>query len=377
MIELTLYVLYGLLTIISIVFVFRLMFAFKHFTMKTNASVPSMLKDLPSVTVCVPARNEKDAMTQCLERVIASRYPKLEIIVLDDSSADNTSILIKSFARAGVRFVEGSNLPAGWLGKNHALQELLEESSGTYILYLDVDTHIEPDTIGELVAYAQSEKADMVSVLPRREDGWRTSVLFSPLRYFWTMLLHRTSRPAVASSAWLVNRRSLEEFGGIEPYKDDVQPEARIAALFSTRNAYRFIVSTPLIGVSYEKKWQSQIDTSIRLIFPLLGKNIGLSILAILFLALLQAPLIALVAGLFDGWTLVQSVALWQLCLFVALYGMYLGSVWRKAWWFGALLWPVVLTQEIIIVIISIIRYQRRTVTWKGRSVTSLQEAKN
>ena len=377
MIELTLYVLYGLLTIISIVFVFRLMFAFKHFTMKTNASVPSMLKDLPSVTVCVPARNEKDAMTQCLERVIASRYPKLEIIVLDDSSADNTSILIKSFARAGVRFVEGSNLPAGWLGKNHALQELLEESSGTYILYLDVDTHIEPDTIGELVAYAQSEKADMVSVLPRREDGWRTSVLFSPLRYFWTMLLHRTPRPAVASSAWLVNRRSLEEFGGIEPYKDDVQPEARIAALFSTRNAYRFIVSTPLIGVSYEKKWQSQIDTSIRLIFPLLGKNIGLSILAILFLALLQAPLIALVAGLFDGWTLVQSVALWQLCLFVALYGMYLGSVWRKAWWFGALLWPVVLTQEIIIVIISIIRYQRRTVTWKGRSVTSLQEAKN
>lgn len=377
MIELTLYVLYGLLTIISIVFVFRLMFAFKHFTMKTNVSVPSMLKDLPSVTVCVPARNEKDAMTQCLERVIASRYPKLEIIVLDDSSADNTSILIKSFARAGVRFVEGSDLPAGWLGKNHALQELLKESSGTYILYMDVDTHIEPDTIGELVAYAQSEKADMVSVLPRREDGWRTSVLFSPLRYFWTMLLHRTSRPAVASSAWLVNRRSLEEFGGIEPYKDDVQPEARIAALLSVRNAYRFIVSTPLIGVSYEKKWQSQIDTSVRLIFPLLGKSIGLSILTVLFLLLLQAPLVVLIAGLFDGWTLVQSVALWQLCLFIALYGMYLGTVWRKACWFGALLWPVVLTQEIVIVIISIIRYQRRTVTWKGRLVTSLREVKN
>lgn len=377
MIELTLYVLYGLLTTISIIFVFRLMFAFKHFTMKTNVSVPSMLKDLPSVTVCLPARNEKDAMTQCLERVIASRYPKLEIIVLDDSSADNTSILIKSFARAGVRFVEGSDLPAGWLGKNHALQELLEESSGTYILYMDVDTHIEPDTIGELVAYAQSEKADMVSVLPRREDGWRTSVLLSTLRYFWAIILHRQSHPAVASSAWLINRRALVEVGGVELYKDDVQPEARIAATFSARNAYRFIIGTPLIGVSYEKKWQSQIDTSVRLLFPLLGKNMMLAILTVVFLLLLQTPLIALAVGLFDGWTLVQSVALWQLCLFVALYGMYLGVVWRRAWWFGALLWPVVLTQEIIVLIISVIRYKRQTVTWKGRSITSLQEVKS
>ena len=46
-------------------------------------------------------------MTDALHRVIASTYPKLEIIVLDDLSADKTPALIKAFAQDGVRFIEG------------------------------------------------------------------------------------------------------------------------------------------------------------------------------------------------------------------------------------------------------------------------------
>src|ERR1700759_1043342 len=125
-----LYILYGLLILSSFYFLSKLVFAFNHFKMKTILSDSKMLKDLPSVSVCIPARNETHAMSQCLERVIASTYPKLEVIVLDDSSVDDTSVLIKAYAHAGVRFVEGSRLPKGWLGKNHALQGLLHEASG-------------------------------------------------------------------------------------------------------------------------------------------------------------------------------------------------------------------------------------------------------
>lgn len=90
----------------------------------------------PSVSVCIPARNETHAMTQCLERVLASDYEKLEVIVFDDNSADDTSVLVKSFAHAGVRFIPGKKLPEGWLGKNHALEVLAQEASGTYIIFL-------------------------------------------------------------------------------------------------------------------------------------------------------------------------------------------------------------------------------------------------
>lgn len=377
MLELILYVLYGLLTLISVVVAWKLMFAFKHFRMKQLMSVPSMISDMPSVSVCIPARNETHAMTECLERVIASTYPKLEIIVLDDSSGDNTSVLIKSFAHAGVRFVEGSPLPEGWLGKNNALQGLLDEASGTYILFMDVDTTIEPDTIQQLVAYALQEKATMVSVLPRRKDNWRMSVLFGTLRYYLELIMHRKSSPAASSSAWLIERRSLiDEVGGIASVRTAVQPEARIAAFYSMTSRYRFIIGTQLLGVSYDKRWKSQIDTSIRLLYPVIGGRVWAAVLALITFMLLIQPIVSLLATVVTGWTLIQIVAVWQLVVFGALYGLYLSRVWDSAWWFGMLLWPVIIVQEFVVFCVSLNRYINGTVQWKGRPVMLRRQKK-
>ena len=46
------------------------------------------IAELPSVSVCIPARNETHAMTECLERVLASDYEKLEIIAEDSDKND-------------------------------------------------------------------------------------------------------------------------------------------------------------------------------------------------------------------------------------------------------------------------------------------------
>ncbi|MDB5167655.1 MAG: hypothetical protein JWN26_800 [Candidatus Saccharibacteria bacterium] len=373
MVELILSVLYGLLTIFSVLFVWKLMYAFKHFKMKNLLSEPSMLKDMPSVSVCIPARNETEAMTQCLERVIASTYPKLEIIVLDDSSADNTSYLIKSFAHAGVRFVEGSALPEGWVGKNHALQGLLHEASGTLILYMDVDTQIKPDTIEQLVSYMRQEKASMISVLPLRDDGWRSSVLFGTMRYFWELILNRKKKPAVASSAWMIKRRQLiDEFDGFNTIKSTIQPESALAALLARRKEYSFLISTPLLGVSFEKKWLSQVDTSIRLLYPIVGGRIARGIIGAIVLILLNLPTFFIIDGFVDGWSIIQIAAAWQLCVFIAIYALYLDTVWNRGWWIGALLWPYVIAQEFVLLVFSIVGYLRHSITWKGRSVTAL-----
>jgi len=347
------------------------MFAFRHFEPKQGVK-EGTLEDLPTVSVCVPARNETHAMAQCLEAVIASTYQKLEIIVLDDSSVDNTSFLIKSFAHAGVRFVEGSPLESGWFGKNNALQGLLDEASGDFILYMDVDTKIKPDTISQLVSCIKDEQAAMISVLPRREDGWRASVIMSTLRYFWTLILHRSSRPAVASSAWMVDRHVLiDQLGGIKAYKNDIQPELKIATELTKKNSYRFFIGSESLGVGYEKRWCSQVDTSVRLMFASLDRNFFKVLLAILVLLLLNMPLLGLIAGFFVGWTIIQTMALWQLCIFIAIYGLYLNRVWSKGWWLGALLWPVIIAQELIVLMTSIDRYLRRVVAWKGRPVTT------
>ncbi len=370
MFELIIYVFDATLTLFVMFMAWKLCFAFKHFKMKQLLSGPSMLEQLPSVSVCIPARNEMHAMAQCLERVIASNYPKLEIIVLDDSSADNTSILIKSFAHAGVRFVEGSALPDGWLGKNHALQGLLDEASGSYILYMDVDTDIEPDTIGQLVAYMTQEDLAMVSVLPRRTDAWRASVLMGTLRYYWELMLHRRLAPAVASNAWMINRHVLmNQLGGFEPLKNYIQPEEKLAGTLMLKGLYRFLLSTRELGVGYEKKWLSQIETGIRLLYPLFGGTVISNTLALGGLMLLNVPTLLLVFGVFSGWTMIQTVALIHIGLFVVLYGLYLRKMHNSDWWVGALLWPAVIMQEMFLHTVGMYRNLRHTVTWKGRPV--------
>jgi chlorobactene glucosyltransferase len=377
MLELIPTLFYVAMSLVSIFFVYRLSIAFKRFRMKKMVSEPSLLSNMPSVSVCIPARNETHAMTDCLERVIASTYPKLEVIVLDDSSVDNTSHLIKAFAHSGVRFVEGSKLPVGWLGKNHALQGLLQEASGSLLLFMDVDTHIKPDTIEQLVSYMREERVSMTSILPMREDGMRPSVIFSTMRFFWELILQRKSRPAAVSTAWMIDRNVLiDEFGSFTQIKKSTRPESILAAKLSRYNRYRFLISTELLGISYEKKWSSQIDTSIRLLYPIFGGKVSYGLLATLFLLFLNVPTVIIINGLLTQWSIIHIISLWQTCLFIAIYARYVSAIWKKGWWLGALLWPYIIAQELVILTISMYRYAQGTITWKGRPVSISLRAK-
>lgn len=326
--------------------------------------------ELPSVTVCVPARNEGHAMTETLQRLVASTYPKLEIIVMDDLSADKTPALIKAFAHDGVRFIEGEALPGNWLGKNHALNTLLAQASGSYVMFMDVDTHVGPQTIERLMRYALREKAAMVSVVPRREDGVRASTVGAPLRYFWELMFHRPVAPAVASAAWLLDRRRFKaDFSDFSKLAMVIQPEAHIAATYMASNEYRFVMSTTALGLTHEKKWRSQMDTSIRLLYPLLGARPINAVIAMVDLLVMAAPLLLLVLGITMGWSVHYIGAAILYVAGVLVYGRYLRRRWRVGSWFGAILWPYIILQEMVLVGLSAVKYARKTVTWKGRTV--------
>ena len=372
MLQVMLFILYVVLLGMFCLGAWRLRYALSHFKMKSMVTSAKMIQSLPSVSVCIPARNEVHAMNDVLEQVVASNYPKLEIIVLDDHSSDNTSALIKAFAREGVRFVEGKKLPDGWLGKNHALQGLLEQASGTYVLFMDVDTRLAPNAIEQLVAYAHQEKAKMVSVLPRREDSPRASVFFSPLRYFWEILFHRKSSPATASNAWMIDRQTLlQRFQGFGFIKDAVQPESRLSSLLMATGEYRFLIGTKMLGISYEKKWRSQLATSVRLLYPLLRFKTPESVIVVLDLLILSTPLFILLSGLIVGWNVHHLIAGMFLLMFAGLYGIYLRKVWNAGWFIGGLLLPIIVLQEASLVAASAIAYHKKTVMWKGRSVSA------
>lgn len=325
---------------------------------------------LPSVSVCIPARNETHAMSECLESVLASDYPKLEAIVLDDHSSDNTSHIIRAFAHAGVRFVEGDELPDDWLGKNFSLQTLANEASGKIILFMDVDTRLERESIRLMVEDMLFENRKMLAVIPQRNDTYRASSWLSTLRYFWELVLNSRTIPGVSSAAWMIDRHVLiDELGGFGEWRDEVQPESHIAAELTKTDEYQLVVSTPALGVNFEKKWASQIETSRRLLLPRFGNSVTSVLLgASLSCTVIMTQIIIIVAILERSWIMLGVEALLG-GMAVIVFAQYYRMTLRSRWPLALFLSPYIVWQELYLLLSSVVGYKRGTITWKGRVV--------
>lgn len=356
------FLLLGLVAIVDLVVLVKLIYVFR--LLKFPADTAIDVTKLPTVSVCIPARNETRAMTRCLERVVASDYPKLEVIVLDDGSRDNTSILIKSFAHSGVRFVEGKSLPEGWLGKNYAQSLLAKESSGKYLLYIDVDTLIDRHTITRLVAYAIKNSLQMVSVVPLRNDSMQMSNLMATMRHFWTLTRFTPNHPRAASNAWLIEREEmLNQLNIDKTLPQSMLLETSIANSLADQHRYHLVMSRHWLGVRYEKKWTAQLETSIRLLYP----QCDVYVLQVVWLIALL--IIGLIPYVIVWW---QPGAYAFIATQTALAYYYMSHVWLKYPLAGAFWLPVTLIQEIWLMILSVYHYKRGTVTWKGRPITAI-----
>lgn len=363
-----LYAILGIALVVAAAIWSKLAAVFRMFRVALPTTNQVNLGAVPTVSLCIPARNETHAMTACLEQALLSTYPKLEIIVLDDGSRDGTGSLIKAFAHSGIRFVEGSPLPDGWLGKNHALRGLLRESSGEYILFADVDTHLAAGSIDRMVAYMVDKHADMVSVLPSRENTMRASAVFATFRHFWSIVGHTNKNPAVASSAWMIKRDVIQaEFAAFETVKQAVRPEKVIADTLAQRHAYRFVISDSSLGVQYEKKLSSQYETSIRIYYPDFG--IGGVLARVLGLGIMLLPYCIVIFGLVSHHIALAAAAFGATLVISILNAWYLGVLRSNNYGIASICLPFLMAREIALLILSVVMYKTGRVTWKGRPV--------
>jgi chlorobactene glucosyltransferase len=350
----------GAVIVIDVFVLLKLVRAFRMLTFPTlNEDIDH---DLPTVTVCIAARNETHAMTQCLERVVSSDYPKLEVIVLDDGSRDDTSILIKSFAHSGVRFIEGKELPQDWLGKNYAQSMLAQQASGNLVFFMDVDTLIRAHTITQAVTYMLQKNAKMISIIPMRDDGWHASLLFATMRHFWTVFHFSPTSPRAVANAWMIDRMTLlERFENDASLPASMQVETTIAKYLSEQRQFRLIASNAKLGLRYEKRWSSQVETSIRLLYPQRDN----SLVKVLFTcSMLVFVLLPYVLAYFSVWAFIPIVLQFSIALF------YLSHMWARFQLVGALFAPYTIIQELVLIIVSTYKYRFGTITWKGRPVT-------
>ena len=92
---------------------------------------------MEKVSVIIPVYNTELYVEKCLNSVINQTYKNLEIIVINDCSTDNSLSIIKKFNDKRLKVI---NLDKNY-GVAYARNKGVEESSGTYICYIDSDDY--------------------------------------------------------------------------------------------------------------------------------------------------------------------------------------------------------------------------------------------
>ncbi|HJU67066.1 MAG TPA: glycosyltransferase [Gemmatimonadaceae bacterium] len=202
------------------------------------ADAPS---DAPLLSVIVPARNEATNITRCVTSLLASTYPSLDIIVVDDHSTDDTAALARSAGAsdARLRVVGAPDLAPGWLGKQWACAHGAALARGSVLCFTDADTVHAPDLHVRSVRALLDRGADMLSVAGMQELGtfWERLVqpqVFALLfaRYGGTEVVSRATRPedVIANGQYMLFRRSsYDALGGHASVRGKVAEDLALA----------------------------------------------------------------------------------------------------------------------------------------------------
>lgn len=325
----------------------------------------------PTVSMLVPARNETHALTKHLKSAIKSEYNRLEFLVADDCSQDDTAQIIRSFAHDGVRFVQGHAPSDSWIGKNRAYQLLAEHSSGDYLIFSGVDTRYGEQTISKIISHMSSQKLDMMSIMPCHEKLGLLSMVIQPIRYFLMLATATKKNPPVLSTVWIIRRSKLIKYGGFEAVENSIIPEQYFARKANDKGAYKFIIAGKGLGLSTYKKASSQYDTMTRYMYPLLRKNVANhAIFTLAVLLVVGYPALHVTISLFTEWTLVSGMFLSSLLLMLGAYVLIVRAtyparmlIYSPFYFFAGSLTVYAVS------IYSVFMYELDKVIWKGRNV--------
>lgn len=329
-------------------------------------------KDLPTVTVAIPARNETTSLKQCLESVLSSNYPKLEVLVLDDCSQDKTAETIKQYAHAGVRFLEGTAPPNHWLAKNHAYEQLANAATGQYILFCGVDVRMSPQFLRDLITHIKIKRKRMMSILPIRFGTGLRSAFIQPMRYWWELAIPRKliNNPAVLSTTWIIDRKVLKRLGGFAAVKRSILPERYLARACVSHDTYSFIRADARLELKTAKEPSRQFETAYRVRYPQFHRRIELVLLYVLFLTMtFLLPIALLVAAILMKDALLLVMSGFTLLALVITHATIVSSTNPSASFLSIINLPFVILAEITVGVYSMLRYEFGTVSWKGRDV--------
>ena len=111
------------------------------------------------VSVIIPVYNVETYIRECVDSVLSQTYTDLEIILVDDGSTDSSGSICDEYSKLDSRIVVIHKENGGLSDARNAG---LDAVHGDYILFVDSDDWIQPETVSHLVKRMDEEQAEIV-----------------------------------------------------------------------------------------------------------------------------------------------------------------------------------------------------------------------
>jgi cellulose synthase/poly-beta-1,6-N-acetylglucosamine synthase-like glycosyltransferase len=292
----------------------------------------------PLVSIIVPARNEERDIEQSLARLLELDYGNYEVIAVNDRSTDRTGEIMEAVAarpaaHGRLRVIHHRELPAGWLGKTHAMWTAANEAKGEWLLFTDADVQFKPDSVRRAVAYAEAERADHVVVFPQmimKRPGE-----FMMIAFFQTMFVfgHRPwkvadpkSKDHMGVGAFnMIRRSTYEAVGTYEALRMEVLDDMKLGKVVKNAGfAQRNVFGEGLISIRWARGARGVVENLTKNFFAVLSFQWWRTLIAVFGLVFLNLmPFLGV--WLAHGWErLPYAIALGSMFL------IYLGMSWRS-----------------------------------------------
>jgi glycosyltransferase involved in cell wall biosynthesis len=319
---------------------------------------PAIPNGEPRVSIVVPARNEEENIRDTLLQLLALDYSNYEIIAVNDRSTDRTGQIMdevaacegscsadtlvrvsaastlqtgadKSVRATRLKVIHISELPAGWLGKTHAMWTAGRQATGDWLLFTDADVLFKPDSLRRAVAYAKAERADHVVLFPRmimKDPGERMMIAFFQALFVFGHRPWKVAEPEARDhmgvGAFNMVRRSVyDAVGTYRALRMEVLDDMKLGKVVKNAGfAQRNVFGGDLISLHWAKGAFGIVNNLTKNFFAVLSFQWPRTVVSIVGLGFLNlGPFLGV--WLAQGWARVPyAIALGS--LFAIYYGM-------------------------------------------------------
>lgn len=197
---------------------------------------------IPKVSVLIPTRNEASNIGNLLADLSAQEGVDFQVLMLDDGSTDDTAAIVQNIADKNprIRLITGSQLPQGWRGKTWACWQLSQQADTEYMIFIDADVRLHPDTLRMSMGSALTQKIDLLSISPAQKAATLGEKLAVPLLNWLTISflpltlvpkLSYTSLSAVNGQFIVFRKEAYEKIGGYSAVKNEIVEDMALGRL--------------------------------------------------------------------------------------------------------------------------------------------------